>query len=70
MYYREVKQIKGNEKMSFDGTVEECSISVKQVTANSAALFYLFKHILHLILMLCINSYIICLLRTGLFKTH
>lgn len=55
MYYREVKQIKGNEKMSFDGTVEECSISVKRVTANSATLFYLFKHTLHLILMLCIN---------------
>lgn len=70
MYYREVKQIKGNEKMSFDGTVEECSISVKRVTANSATLSYLFKHTLHLILMLCINSCIICLLITGLFKTH
>lgn len=43
---------------------------MEEVTANTAALFYLFEHILLLILMLCINSCIICPLITGSFKTH
>lgn len=29
----------------------------KKVTANNSALFYLFEHILHFILVLCINSH-------------
>lgn len=30
---------------------------MKQVTANNTVLFYLFEHILHFILVLCVNSH-------------